>query len=138
MKKIFIFIVTIAIVASCKKENKSNQPNPQISINKCSSDILSPKYGTFKICYDSLIAESRCPTGAVCIWEGAAEVKLSLHKGSDVISFKLATINNATLGLKKDTTISGITIALEDVSPYPNTQGAYNVADSKVKLRIGF
>lgn len=138
MKKIFIFIVTISIVASCKKEVETNQLNPEIYINNCSKTMVEPTDGTLKICYDSLIGDSRCPTGAVCIWEGAAEVKLSLHRGNNIFPFKLATINNASLRLKKDTTINGITIVLEDVSPYPNTQGSYNVADSKVKLRISF
>ncbi len=138
MKNINLLILIIFSFVSCKKDKQTNVLNPEILINNCSNTIELPTDGSFTICYDSLISDSRCPIDAVCIWEGFAQVKLSLHIDNTVIHFKLATMHHSALNLINDTTINGINIKLEDVSPYPSWSSPYNINDSKVKLKLSY
>jgi hypothetical protein len=70
----------------------------------------------FYICLDSVMNDSRCPTGAMCIWEGNAEVKIKYEKlNENPVYFNL----NTNLRFTRDTVIDGYRISLLDLSPYP-------------------
>lgn len=76
---------------------------------------------------DSL-RDSRCPEGALCIWEGNAVVKATLSKDTDQkqVRLVLGPDPSATgTRLKSDSTgvvLSGVTykVILRDVTPYPD------------------
>lgn len=68
----------------------------------------------FYICLDSVLNDSRCPDGAMCIWEGNAEVKFKFEKlNENPIFFKLNTFLNFT----KDTIIDNYKISLIGLNP---------------------
>ena len=108
-----------------------------------SSDIIIIKYNTckdlvfnkngYKICVDS-IWDSRCPTGAICIWAGVGEVKFKCSMNNNTeYNFKLATLSNGIY--RTDTTINGIHFKLIDLTPYPSTAGI-NLSDYEIKFSI--
>lgn len=72
---------------------------------------------TVRICYDSLLQDSRCPTYAVCVWAGVAQVKLTVRIGSGAYPVVLSTLKAP--GYVRDTIVRDYRITLEDVKPYP-------------------
>lgn len=74
------------------------------------------------------IQDSRCPTGATCIWAGQARVKLLLSKDSDSTSIGLALgaapgagnnnrLDSTNVSLSSET----YKVILREVNPYPST-----------------
>ena len=61
--------------------------------------------------------DSRCPEGAVCIWEGNARVELQLERERLLIPPTIASLNTG-VG-PRSTDFAGYTIALRRLSPYP-------------------
>jgi hypothetical protein len=87
----------------------------------------------FYICLDSVLNDSRCPTGVMCIWEGNAEVKFKFEKlNENPIFFNLNTHSSFT----KDTIIDRYKISLVGVNPYPGIGIRYPQNIYKAKLII--
>jgi hypothetical protein len=112
---IFMFVSLLC----CNKPADERQYRfPIIELNHCGDTSIDGQ--TLQICFDALLSDSRCPINAVCVWQGEATVKLSLHANGTEKSFKLSTINNPPT-FRNDTTISGYKIKLVSVSPYPGS-----------------
>jgi hypothetical protein len=72
-------------------------------------DCLYVPENRFYICLDSVLNDSRCPAGAICIWEGNAEVRFKFEKlNEDPIFFNLNTHRSFTT----DTIIDGYKFTL--------------------------
>jgi len=112
MKKAALFFTlimatTIGII-SCKKESV-NETTYTIKVNECTTAAGE----NFTVCFDSLITDSRCPINAICVWEGFALAKFSLHQNGNIIPFSLAT--RAFQQYHQDTTINQIKISLQKI-----------------------
>jgi hypothetical protein len=67
-----------------------------------------------RIRFNSVLGDSRCPTGVQCPWEGNAEILLELTGGSP------ETVHLNTGGMFPRTeTYNGYTITLQDLKPRP-------------------
>lgn len=84
----------------------------EIDYKKClwASDI------PWKVCFDSIVGDSRCPDGAMCVWAGDGCVRLILEKGHH--DRKYATLHTNP-SFATDTVIDGFNIELKDLKPYP-------------------
>lgn len=117
----FLFVLAFLFLFSCKKNNTALRANNELEliVNDCGNaknSTGSDANGT--ICFTKLITESRCPTGAVCIWQGYAQCEFSINLNGQKKNFKLATIKN--LLLNTDTVINGYKVSLINVLPYPD------------------
>jgi hypothetical protein len=66
---------------------------------------------------DSVLYDTRCPLGFLCVWEGNAKVRfkfISNHIANDVIL-------NTYSQFKTDTIVDGYKISLTDLKPYPRS-----------------
>ena len=112
MKKAALFFTlimaaTIGII-SCKKESV-NEEKYTIKVKECTTAAGE----NFIVCFDSLITDSRCPIDAICVWEGFALAKFSLHQNGNIKPFSLAT--RAFQQYHQDTTINQIKISLQNL-----------------------
>jgi len=64
---------------------------------------------------DSVTEDSRCPYQVECVWAGNAQVKFNFTLNNAMIPFSLNTLSS----FKTDTLISGYTIQLLELKPYP-------------------
>lgn len=78
------------------------------------------------------IQDSRCPIGALCIWEGNGRVKINLQEGGDRSSFWLNTHDN----FLQDTVIHGVKYELTDLLPYPEVEQEYQLEDARIYILI--
>ncbi len=82
--------------------------------------------------FDTLFADSRCPVGMECFWEGDAEPGFTLTGTDSSTSFSLHTFS----GFPNDTIIQCYSIELIDVSPYPHVDSIYQLTDYSVMITL--
>jgi hypothetical protein len=137
---ITIFLLSGLLIAGCERQRCGcfcvAYDAEELKLN----DTIDLKYSTLycnskneiRLSYDS-IYDSRCPIGAMCIWEGNGAVKLHLQQsGRDPVTFWL----NTHPDFLNDTVISGIRYELIDLLPYPEVGKEYQQEDYTIQLRI--
>ncbi|MDB5241458.1 MAG: hypothetical protein JWP57_2083 [Spirosoma sp.] len=116
----FLFLGTVFIVA-CKPSVTT--PSDTIAIGLRQSGRLATEV---VVRVDS-IQDSRCPTGATCIWAGQARVTLLLSKNTDSTTVRLVLgpnvnqdnatrLDSASILLNSER----FSVVLRDVTPYPS------------------
>lgn len=113
MLRILLWLFLSAGLLACKKYRTTAET--EINVAECSTVWI--KGDNTKLCYDSLVQDSRCPVDAVCYWEGLANVKLTLQVGNAQYLLQLSTADNHPYFKKIDT--AGYRVELLDVHPYP-------------------
>lgn len=136
--KLFLYIIPVATILmanSCSKNDiEIREGTVELALNKCGSGNIGGK--NLRLCYDSLISDSRCPANAMCIWQGTATAKFSLTKDHETKTFVLSTIDMSPT-YKKDTVLMGYKIEFVNLTPYPGTVPSPVPADQiKVELKI--
>ncbi len=85
-----------------------------------------------KVKFISVLEDSRCPTGAQCVWAGNAKIKISVtskRQGTKIFEI------NTELGPKGDQ-FDGFAINLESLTPSPTTVGKIDPKKYKAKFTI--
>lgn len=123
MKNVCIALLFF-IIASCQKaptEASDRIMDEPFELGVGESVTLKPD--NVQVGFDTVISDSRCPIGVICIWEGEAQIKIQLSKqGSAPLSATLTIRGYVTA---KDTCchkyidINGYRIKLMQLDPYP-------------------
>lgn len=85
-----------------------------------------------KVKFISVLEDSRCPTGAQCVWAGNAKIKISVT--SKRMGTKIFEINTE-MGAKGDI-FDGFAINLESLTPSPTAVGKIDPKKYKAKFTI--
>jgi len=134
MKKGIIILLAV-FVLGCNKNSDVNE-----EYNLSANSIVTLKYKEcvdisdfgFKICLDSILNDSRCPSGVVCVWEGDAELGFSIKNADEIKLFRLHTQGN----FQRDTTINGLKISLESLTPYPAFGSEIDQKDYSAEIKV--
>jgi hypothetical protein len=125
-----LLAVSSFLLFSCKK-NLQLGSSSFISWNDCSET----RSDQIKICFDSLLEDSRCPKGAMCFWQGRAVAKFSFTVNKDQRTITLATF--APPGFTPtDTILLGYKIELVNMRPYPELNKNHNASEYRAELKI--
>ena len=128
-------IAGIALLSACEKTTEQGKERSlNIALHGCASNIFTGD--DIRLCFDSVISDSRCPSDVVCVWQGAAIAKFVFTRHSETHVLTLATISMGTY-FRRDTTLSGYKIEFLDLSPYPefhSTTPPVNQIKAKVKI----
>ena len=85
-----------------------------------------------RITFDGVSGDSRCPTGAQCVWAGDAAAGFSLEKSPESIRRTLHTSNR----FERQVDVAGFVVRLEDVKPYPKLGETIAPADYRAVLIV--
>lgn len=109
MLKIFISVILVIMYAGTCTDKEAGSGVNDIRYKEC-RELGEDIY----VCFDSVIADSRCPVDVVCIWEGeaAAGFRVSTYDGTHFLQMKVG----------EDTVVGDYKIIFEDLVPYPNTK----------------
>ena len=102
--------------SSCKKIALKTLDKNQVALHSCTEQNVQMPY----ICFDSLIQDSRCPTGGVCVWRGTAIIQVTFHDNGQSDTFIMSLKDYPSLGHVSDTTINGYNISFTALDPYPD------------------
>ena len=129
--KSFSVIFILSTIISCNKTGILGDSS-KIPVNNCIEYKDNPE--TVRLCFDSLLSDSRCPANAVCVWQGTATAKFSFHKDNMTYPVTLAT-ESTPQTFPRDTIIEGYKIELLNVLPYPGTHPE-PVPYTKIKAEV--
>ena len=100
----------------------------ELSYKDCLNDPDRMSY----ICFDSVISDSRCPTGGVCVWAGEATACFKIEKyNNDAVYFNLKEG-------EKDAIVNGYHIAFIKLLPYPSVNHYPLTEEYKAKIVVKF
>lgn len=125
MKAIFAALIAFCIF-SCSKS--SDERSITVDVNTC-TDVSMGK--GLKVCFDTLLEDSRCPANTICVWQGAARAQFRVFTGQQIHTIWLSTIDMGP-HYKTDTTLAGYHLKLVNILPYPGTAPGNPVAVLKV------
>jgi hypothetical protein len=121
----------------------TKDPATQVSNNELSQkNLIYLKEGEniflkdqqMNITFNGITADSRCPEGVNCIWQGAATASITIMTTtSRPMQIELSTIADTSKTLVKTQNIAGYNITLEIVMPSPNQN---NTTDLKGQYQI--
>jgi hypothetical protein len=72
--------------------------------------------GAVELDFVRVANDSRCPTGATCVWEGDAEVELCLQRRGRVAHIVTLHTNPRFM---QTASVDGVTVTLEGLIPHP-------------------
>ena len=93
-------------------------------------DCFYDQDGQSYICLDSVLSDSRCPTGAECIWAGEARARFKIEKYNS---------NPVFIELKegaKDTLVSGYKFSFIKLLPYPSVGNQIKLGEYKAMIVV--
>ncbi len=134
-----MFLFALLTLVSCKKTKMILDANNelQLKLNDCGGSKNSTNKETNgAICFTKLVAESRCPTGMECIWQGYAACEFFINIDGIKKQFTLSTLKNSAVPWSNETVINGIKISLVDVLPYPDFSKPQPTEPYKAILKI--
>jgi hypothetical protein len=113
----YLFIILIVAISSCTKEKDASVVlDKSFTLAPGDKGCLSNQ--NVCITFEKVNSDSRCPSTAICIWEGVAEAAFLLKINESTYPFTLHTTDK--LQYHRDTIIQGYTIKLELLNPYPD------------------
>jgi len=148
---IIALIVGLSILWNCSDSSKISEPGYDNTLEPDTiySDIIQDieiAYGqvvlieseNLKIAFSN-VTDSRCPIGAVCFWEGQAEIELSLYKpDQDPVVAKPFIRPGADPDKHPDLSAyaRGYKITLLSLDPYPELNQRTNRKEYRAIIRI--
>jgi len=141
MTKVAVLAIFFTLLLSCEKTPYGYNTDPEnydkLILNNIDDiswhDCLYESEDKILICLDSVLNDSRCPEGVVCVWEGNAEVKFKFKKYPDEpVYFNL----NTNRGFTYQTVIDGYKITLVSLNPYPVYGRVIRQKDYKAEILI--
>ena len=126
-------LAPIVLAAACSAAPAG--PNTQQNGN----DVIAIPYGEaivvpgtiLEVGFQALLADSRCASDVVCIWEGEGRVELGLTMGDG----PTVPVELNTRGLRT-ATHGGYTITLVELDPYPVSTRPLMPEDYVVRVRV--
>jgi hypothetical protein len=113
----YLFIILIVAISSCTKEKEASIIlDKPFTLAPGDKGCLSSQ--NVCITFEKVNSDSRCPSTAICVWQGVAEAAFLLKINESTYPFTLHTTDE--LQYQRDTIIQGYTIKLELLSPYPD------------------
>ena len=99
--------------------------------NHNSAEVTAPKivcpvelgeaagFGDKSVKFVKVISDSRCPTGATCIWQGEAKVLVEVYEGNELAEKREITISNPAQ-LVPLFELKNNSVQIDGLDPYPH------------------
>jgi hypothetical protein len=142
---LLVFSFSISCFMACKKDSWKTSSNSELKISNSESAFsnyisykncseASYKKDHVRFCFDSLLSDSRCPNGVLCVWQGTAIAKFLFTVNQDQHEITLSTFK--LHGYPSDTTLMGYKIQFINLYPYPDIGKTTNISDYNAEIRI--
>jgi PBP1b-binding outer membrane lipoprotein LpoB len=139
MKTKIIFSVSIIAMillsVGCNKELTGIEVGQEFKLTyNQKATITDQQTGeSIKVKFEELIVDSRCPTGALCMWEGAVTIELLINNTQKIQVTHSAGSMNDTIIITDN---GDYKVALIEADPYPIWNITTNKRDYVATLKI--
>jgi hypothetical protein len=86
-----------------------------------------------RITFEGVTEDSRCPTGAQCVWAGDSAATFTLEKPPSAAEHRTLHTNGR---FERQTDVDAFVVRLEDVKPYPKEGAAISPDEYRVTLIV--
>jgi len=131
----FFILVLLFLSAGCDDEHVQKLVILDQEFTLVFQEEGQLKDGAFKISFQEILEDSRCPSDVQCVWAGQAKVLLHFtekNKPTDNVELILG-VDNPELATK---VIGAYTIRLLEVDPYPLSTREVAPSDYSIRLII--
>lgn len=144
MRAIFLSFITIITLSACLNEPQlppltndyTLEESLSLALNKEASISQENIYISFIKVHD----EARCPETWQCLWEGEAEVELTIKKGNFIENIRLKYNGGDCTTCGNEMKIFDYKIKLEQLTPYPDetfyAKKPLNFEDYKIIISV--
>src|SRR5262245_18782261 len=125
-RSIALVVLGIASVYSAVSEPEIGKP----------FELKAAEFGVidgFRITFDGVSEDSRCPTGVQCVWAGDAAATFTLEKAP--AAAQQQTLHTSGR-FQRQTDYDSFIVRLEDIKPYPKEGGSIAPADYRATLVV--
>ena len=148
LHKILLSSFTIFTLMNCQSQKLTKESSSKESTKNSVKDVSQEnliyliegetkflKNQQMNVTFVGITADSRCPEGVNCIWQGAATASITIMTTtSRPMQVELSTVNMVSRKMTKTQNITDYHISLEKVLPYPNQKN--NKATLKGQYQI--
>ena len=114
--KVFSLTLLAVLLAACQPANPAALPGGKVVLSP--GETIASGDGNETITFLEVLADSRCPADATCVWQGNVSVLLQVVSGGQTRQVTL-TLGELLAGDVNLVTVNGATVSLVDVQPYP-------------------
>lgn len=140
MKNIFFAFAAFALLLSACKKDK----DPLLTDQFEAGDTVTIAFKKtaklipdgLKITFTGITEDSRCPTDAMCIWEGRAVAGFQAEKKGTIRVFSLTNNEKPETEPKQTINVFGRTVKLLGVTPYPVLGSSIDSTEYKVIIVV--
>ena len=125
--KSLVFVILALSVIGCKSSTEPTSPSIEEEFRLKYGQSVKLKNEPLTIKFKSIVEDSRCPTGAVCVWEGNAKIVIQVSQQDVEL--------NSTFE-PKEAIYQEYTIRLLAVNPYPKLNIELKPADYIITLIV--
>ena len=111
--------------------SRVNSRSERIDLRVGSTAVLAS--GAVALTFVRVASDSRCPTGATCVWEGDAEVEFRLQRRGRVTHIMTLHTNPRFM---QTASVDGVTVILEGLIPRPETDRPVAADNYVATLRV--
>lgn len=128
-----VFLLTLFVVlAACQPANPAVLPGGKVVLSP--GETIASGDGNVTITFIEVLADSRCPADAMCVWQGNVKVSLQVVSGGQ--TQVTLTLGELLAGDVNSVTVDGAIVTLVDMQPYPLASQPTDPADYEVTLDI--
>ena len=113
--KLMCNMFVVLMIGFCVSCSDATSPNLGDEIDLDFGQLTTLSGRDFSVKFEGVVGDSRCPTGAVYVWEGNAEILLKATSGALEETYSLSTTLEP-----KQIEHDGYLLELISVSPYPD------------------
>lgn len=113
-----VLCVAVAIACSGSPSQPDRVPEGKPFALKIGESALATD--EIRIKFDAVRSDSRCPSGARCIWAGEAEIAVTVSRGAETPESRALVLP----GERASTTFQNVTITFTALDPYPGIGAA--------------
>ena len=144
MRIILLSFITIVILSACLNEPKLPQLTNDYQLEENIPLDLYKEVSISKenihLEFSKVRDESRCPKTWQCLWEGEAEIQLTIKKGELTENVRLKYNGGDCIKCGSEAKALGYKIKLEQLTPYPDekfyAKKPLNFEDYKIIISI--
>lgn len=124
-----------SVATNTKEKTPMSKDENIIYFNEGENKFL--KEYEMNVTFKGISEDSRCPEGVNCMWAGVAVAQIEvMGLATRPMTVNIATTENAGRNYHQSAAFNGAIISLQEVTPYPTSQGGTKALAGKYKIGI--
>jgi hypothetical protein len=129
-------VFCLLAATGCDEKDATGPTGPTVPLNQqftlAPGEAAAIEPTGLRVQFIRVMADSRCPADALCIWVGDADVHVRVFDGSATSDYNLHTANSEPSTIEH----RGTRIALVQLQPYPFSNRTIQPADYRATLQV--